>query len=117
MIAFTQNLRASAGAHQAMIQVGIARACIGRAQRETNRNCQQRCLRSLDPEREAFHGRPPFSAGSPGVDPEAVRAGTRSEAVDGLRLGTSATSVPNTSTTRPAQIHPTSGLRIALMIG
>ena len=60
------------------------------------------------------HQAPPFKAGStaPPVSP-----GTRSAAVAGVRLGTSATNVPKTITARPIQIQPTSGFRNALMIG
>jgi len=60
------------------------------------------------------HQSAPLSAGVIGA---AFAAGTRKEAVAGDRLGTSATNVPNTITTKPNQIQPTSGLRIALMMG
>ena len=44
-------------------------------------------------------------------------AGTRKEAVAGVTLGTSATKVPKMMSTTPAQIQPTRGLRMALMMG
>src|SRR5206468_4107064 len=62
-----------------------------------------------------LHDLPPVTTGS--VASAARAAGTRIDAVEGLRLGTRAINVPITITTSPAQIQLTRGLRNALMIG
>src|ERR1019366_7640046 len=117
VVAPAQQLRTATRAHQFASHVFKARTCVRRSHREANCNRQQERLRRLNPESEAprsSHQSPPFNAGSA----EAVRAaGTRNEAVAGVKLGTRAIPVPKTISTTPAHIQLTSGLRNALMMG
>src|SRR3984957_15197717 len=118
VVTLAKELRAaSTGTCHSVPEVVESRVGIRGAKREAHRDGECANLQRLYPKPEmrlmSLHWCPPFNAGSVGAD----RTGTRREAVDGLMLGTRAIKVPQTSTTRPAQIHPTSGLRNALMMG
>src|SRR5579862_5562340 len=144
VVALAQNFRTAAGAHQAVVEDGVARTGIGGAETETHGNREGQGLAGFEPEVEAgfardlghplqsssfdsaplrmtnifrelcAHQSPPWRTGSVGT---ARTTGTRKAAVDGVMLGTRAMTVPKMTSTTPAQIQPTSGLMMALMIG
>ena len=56
VIAFAEDLRATAGAHEAVVEVGVARACVCCADGEADGDGEQGGLDAFDPDGEAFGG-------------------------------------------------------------